>query len=84
MEITISNYTELLDFIKREDIATEQAEEVVCKFLNVVWYSGKTKKQLIDSTLNYINLFGKREKDSRPIFLEQSGDDFNINDIYKV
>ena len=83
MEITISNYAELLDFIKREDITTEQAQEVVCKFLKVVCFPERTKEQLIDSTEKYINLFGKRDKSSRPIFLEQSTEYFNIKDIYK-
>ena len=84
MRIRISNYSELIDFIKREDITTGQAEEVVCKLLNVVCFPGRTKEQLIDSTEKYINLFGKRDKSSRPIFLEQSTEYFNIKDIYKI
>ena len=59
MEIIINNNAELLDFIKREDIALEQAAEVVCRFLKVVWLSGRAKEQLIDSTEYYINKFAR-------------------------
>ena len=84
MEIIINNNAELLDFIKREDIALEQVAEVVCRFLKVVWYSGKTKEQLIDSTEYYINKFCKNDNLERPMFLEQREHIFNIKDFYKT
>jgi len=84
MEIIINNNAELLDFIKREDVPVEQAEKVVCKFLKTVWYSGKTKEQLIDSTEYYINKFCKNDNLERPMFLEQREHKFNIKDFYKT
>ena len=57
MQIIINNTTELLEFIKREDITTKQATDVVCKALKVICFYGLTKKELIEQTEYCINNF---------------------------
>lgn len=82
MKVTINNYDELLEFIKREDVNSKQATEVVCKVLKVISIFEMTKKELINATEYCINTFYKNVNSERPIFLCQKSKDFNIKDIY--
>ncbi len=67
MEIQINNYAELLEFIKRENINSKQATEIVCKALNV-WSEEIPKDELIKETEFFINKYcGKNMR--LPLFL---------------
>ena len=68
MEIQINNYTELLEFIKREDITVKQATEIVCKALRVVCLFEKSKDELIKDTEYHINKYCINKTGERPIF----------------
>jgi Asp-tRNA(Asn)/Glu-tRNA(Gln) amidotransferase B subunit len=83
MSITINNFNELLEFIKRDDITARQATEIVCKALRVVCLFEKTKDELIKDTEYHINKFCQNNIEERPIFLEQKNIEFRIKDIYK-
>lgn len=82
MTIQITNYAELLDFIKRKDINSEQATEIVCKALNVVSLFEMTKDEVIIATEYYIKTFCQNNIGERPIFLNQCSMDFDIRDIF--
>ncbi len=82
MEIQITNYTELLEFIKRKDINSEQATQIVCKALKVVSLFEMTKDEVIIATEYYIKTFCKNNTGERPIFLNQCSLDFDIRDIF--
>ena len=82
MEIQINNPVELLEFIKREDINSKQATEIVCKALNVVCLFEKSKDEVIKATEYYINKFCQNNTGERPIFLDQKEDEFSINDVF--
>ncbi len=77
MNITINNYNDLLKFIRREDVNSKQATEVVCIF-------AKSKDEVIKATEYYINRFCKNGNSQRPLFLDQKEDQFNIKDIYSM
>ena len=83
MEIQINTTTELLKFIKRDDVNATQAFEVVCKFLNVVGISfDYTKEDIIKQTEYYISKFCQNNTGERPLFLQQKADEFDIKDFY--
>ena len=84
MEIQINNYTELLEFVKREDINSTQATEIVCKALNVICIFEMTKDEVITTTEYFINKFCINYKGERPIFLGQKESEFSIKDVYKT
>jgi hypothetical protein len=81
--ITINNTDELLEFIKRDDITTKQATEIVCTVLNVIVVFEKTKAELIEATEYYIVTFMNNGISEKPIFLDQKGLDFKISDLAK-
>lgn len=81
-QITINSTHELLEFIKRDEVTVQQATQIVCASLKVFSITEKTKTQLIQITESYIEKNSLNE--DRPIFLEQSGVTFSINDLYKV
>jgi len=83
MTITINNYNDLLEFIKREDVTVKQAAEIVCKALSVVCFFETTKDELIKDTEYYINKFCQNNSSERPIFLGQLDLDFDIKDVFK-
>lgn len=70
-QVTISNTTELLEFIKRENISVKQATEIVCKAIKVICIFELTKKELIRETEYFINNFYNNNNLERPIFLGQ-------------
>lgn len=84
MEIQINNTAELLGFIKRKDINSTQATEIVCKALNVLCLFEKSKDEVINATEYYINKFCQNNNSERPIFLDQKEDEFCINDVFKT
>lgn len=57
MEFQINNYKELLDFIKRKNINSKQATEIVCKALKVIVVFELTKDEVIKATEYYIKTF---------------------------
>ena len=83
MTVQINNYNELLEFIKREDINTKQATEIVCKALTVFSLFEMTKDEVIIATEHYINTFCQNKNEKRPLFLNQCSLDFDIRDIFK-
>ena len=82
MEIAINNYTDLLNFIKRKDINSEQATKVIKATLNVIILYEEPKETLIKQTEYYIKTFCKNADAERPLFLCQKELEFNITDIY--
>ena len=83
MTIQINNTTELLEFIKREDVTVKQATEIVCKALRVVCLFEMTKDKLIKDTEYHINKYCINNTGERPIFLGQLDLDFSIKDVFK-
>ena len=83
MIIHINNFNELLDFIKRDEITSQEATEIVSKALNVFCLSDMAKDEVIKSTEYYIKTFCIDSNSERPLFLEQTQKEFNIKDIYK-
>ena len=84
MTFQINNYSELLEFIKRDDINSKQATEIVCKALNVISVFEMTKDEVITTTEYFINKFCINHTCERPIFLGQLDLEFNIKDVYKT
>lgn len=82
MKIQINNYNELLEFIKREDINTNQATEIVCLTLNVLCPLLLSKEKLIETTEYYINNFCQNNNSNRPTFLQQRALKFSVKDFY--
>lgn len=83
MEVTINNYKELLDFIKRDNINAKQATEIVCKALNVIsLFDDFTKDEVIKTTEYFINKFWINYTGERPIFFGQKESEFSIKDVY--
>jgi 20S proteasome alpha/beta subunit len=82
-QMIINNPTELLNFIKREDLTVKQATEIVCKALNVITVFEKTKAELIESTEYYINQFTYSDNAEKPLFLDQLEKKFKIRDLCK-
>lgn len=71
-EVTISNYKELMTFIKRDDVPFDFASEVVQKFLKVLIIFDTDKDTLIKDTQIHIDLFWQLDVDAEhPIFLHQ-------------
>ena len=83
MEVTINNFNELLDFIKKDEVNSKQATEIVCKALNVVCVFEKSKDEVIKATEYFINKFCINDTGERPLFLEQKEIEFSIKDIFK-
>ena len=48
--VTITNYNELLEFIKSDEVKSRLANEVVCKVINVVSVADLTKPEIIEHT----------------------------------
>lgn len=82
MTIQINNYTELLEFVKREDINSKQATEVVCKALKVVSLFEMQKDEVIKATEYFINTYCKNNNPNRPIFLNQRSIEFDITKVW--
>jgi hypothetical protein len=82
MKTTINNYTELLEFIKRKDITSIQATEIVCKALNVICIFEMQKNEVIEATEYHIKTFCQNNNSEHPIFLTQKNSKFNINEIF--
>ena len=83
MIIHINNFNELLDFIKRDDISSKEATEIVCKALNLVSLYEMTKDEIIKYVQYYIKTFSLNDNSVSPFYLGQKGIEFNIKDIYK-
>ena len=69
-QITINNFDDLLDFIKRKDVSSIQATEIVCKALNVISIFEQSKEDLIKQTEFFINTYCQNNNSERPIFLD--------------
>jgi hypothetical protein len=80
MEVQISNYTDLLTFIKRDDISVENASLLVKKTLKVFSPYELTKDELIKQTEIFINKYCLNDQE-RPLFLGANVP-FDIKDIY--
>lgn len=73
MEIKIETYSDLLEFIKRDEVSKELALEIVSKFLNVIILFDSNKLDLIEATENHIEKWGLNYPGEweQPIFLDQ-------------
>ena len=56
--IKIETPGELLDFINRNDVTSEQARIVVCKFFNIISLFEHPKQKIIEAASKHIELFG--------------------------
>lgn len=83
-QIAINNYQDLFDFIKADYVTAEQASEIVCKTLGVYSVFHKTKAELIAVTTYYIETFCNGYEGEKPIFLEQKGTQFSVQDMFNV
>ena len=83
MTIKISNHIELLEFIKRDDINSKQATEIICKALRVLCLFEKSKQELIKDTEYHINKYCINNSNERPIFLGQLNLEFSIKDVFR-
>ena len=79
----INNYSDLLEFIKLDNVTAKQGAEVVRKALKVVIILELTKDQLIKETELFINNWCIGNEGERPLFLGQSKIDFDIKEIWK-
>jgi len=70
IQITINNFDDLLDFIKRDEVNSIQATEIVCKALNVISIFEQSKDDLIKQTEHFINTYCQNNSFERPIFLD--------------
>jgi hypothetical protein len=84
MKITINNYDELLEFVKREDISVKDATEIVCKTLKVISLFEMTRKELIIATDYFIKTYCQKDSVSRSLFLNQISLEFDIREIFKA
>lgn len=82
MTIQINSYTELIEFIKRKDINSKQATEIVCKALSLICLFEMTKDEVIKATEYHINNFSQNENSERPIFLNQRSLEFDIKEVW--
>ena len=71
-KITISNTSELLEFIKQDEVSVSDATNIVRKALNVLIIGNNTKDQLIEETKYYIDNYCQDSKTERPLFLEKN------------
>lgn len=68
-QIKINNTTELLEFIKLDEVTVVQATQIVGKALNVIIVKNFTKEQLINETKKYIINYCQDSNYERPLFL---------------
>lgn len=58
--IKINTPGELLEFINRNDVTSEQARLVVCRFFNLIALFEHPKDKIIEAAKKHIELFGDR------------------------
>ena len=80
-QITINNTTELLEFIKRDEVTAIQATEIVCRTLKVVSIFELTKVELIELTENLVNRFFQNDSVGKPFFLWQNCFEVDVKDL---
>ena len=71
-QIIINNTSELLEFIKQDELCVSDATNIVRKALNVTIIAKNTKEQLIEETKYYIDNYCQDSKTERPLFLEMN------------
>ena len=71
-QITINNTSELLEFIKQDEVCVSDATSIVRTALNVTILAKNTKEQLIEETKYYIDNYCQDSKTERPLFLEMN------------
>ena len=71
-QITINNTSELLEFIKQDEVCVSDATSIVRTALNVNILAENTKEQLIEETKYYIDNYCQDSKTERPLFLEMN------------
>ena len=72
-QITINNTSELLEFIKQDELCVSDATNIVRKALNVNILAENTKELLIEETRYYIDNYCQDSKEyKRPLFLEMN------------
>ena len=71
-QIIINNTSELLEFIKQDEVCVSDATSIVRTALNVTILAKNTKEQLIEETNYYIKNYCQDSKTERPLFLEKN------------
>ena len=71
-QITINNTSELLEFIKQDEVCVSNATNIVREALNVTIIRDNTKEQLIEETRYYIENYCQDSETQRPLFLEKN------------
>ena len=71
-QITINNTSELLEFIKQDEVCVSDATRIVRNALNVNILAENTKEQLIEETRYYIDNYCQDNETERPLFLEKN------------
>ena len=69
-QIIINNTSELLEFIKQDEVCVSDATSIVRTALNVNILAKNTKEQLIEETKYYIENYCQDNETERPLFLE--------------
>ena len=82
MEGTINNFKELLDFIKKDEVNSKQATEIVYQALKVISLFDMTKDDVIKATEYHIKTFCQNDNSERPIFLNQRSLEFDIKEVW--
>jgi hypothetical protein len=82
MIIEIKNHSELLEFIKRDNVPARAAAEIICKTLGVFMLFELSKENLIKELQKYIEIWSGKEV--KPLFFGQTKLDFDITEIYKI
>jgi hypothetical protein len=66
-----SIYKPLIDFIKRDEVNSEQAKEVVFAILTVFCFSGLPLYEIIELTENHIDTFWQNNNFECPLLSEE-------------
>ena len=73
---------DLILVLSTDGITFKTAYAITCRYLKVRTFA-RSREELLQYTLAYLERFGHLEQEDRPLFLEQQNENFSINDIYK-
>jgi len=79
-DIHIRNTADLMDFIRHDEVTAAQAIKLVCSVFKLINLQEKTKPEVIELTLYFIDAFSKGDFE-RPIFFERLEYKVTLDDI---
>jgi hypothetical protein len=79
-EFYIKTTADLMDFIRHDEVTAAQAIKLVCSVFKLINLQEKTKPEVIELTLYFIDAFSKGDFE-RPIFFERLEYKFTLDDI---